>query len=165
MMQGKMGNRISGKGGPGTGAAGTAKGGAAKRGAAKSGGPKKSVTAAPIQAMQLLGRWTRVAQGHIAYGSSCACCADFGNLQAQDMEQHILDYIDAKYRAAGAQRVCDLLAERAGYRHARSGSISELLRSLATQADKSVPEAQQLEVLADLGRSIESLDEAMRNGA
>jgi hypothetical protein len=126
---------------------------------------RKGGTAPPIQAMQLLGRWSRVAQGHIGFGGGCACSgAEFCNLQAKDMEQHILDYIDSKYRAAGASRVCALLAERAGYKQSESGSIAELLRAIATEADPSIPEAQQVEVLADLGRSIESLDDALRNG-
>ena len=126
---------------------------------------RKGGTAPPILAMQLLGRWTRVAQGHIGFGGGCACSgAEFCNLQARDMEQHILDYIHAKYRAAGASDICELLAASAGYKQAESGSIAELLRALATGAGASIPEAQQAEVLADLGRSIESLDEALRNG-
>jgi hypothetical protein len=128
--------------------------------------PRKGTTAPPIEAMQLLGKWTRVAQGHIAYGASCNCCtADFGNLQAKDMEQHILDYIDSKYRAAGSTAVCDLLAQHAGYRHAESGSIAELLRAIATASGKSVRNEDQLSMLADIGRSIDSLDEAMNSGA
>jgi hypothetical protein len=147
-MMGKMNT----KGGLGLGA---------KRPAAR-----KGATAPPIEAMQLLGRWTRVAQGHIGFGGGCACSgAEFCNMQAKDMEQHILDYIESKYRAAGAADVCALLADRAGYRRAESGSISELLRALATPSGESIPERRQMEVLADLGRSIESLDEAQRGGA
>jgi hypothetical protein len=127
---------------------------------------RKAASNAPIQAMQLLGRWTRVAQGHIAYGGSCSCCtADLGNLQAKDMEQHILDYLDSKYRNAGSPEVCHLLAERAGHVQGKSGSIAELLRALAMQGETSIPEKHQLAILDDLGRSIESLDEAMRGAA
>jgi hypothetical protein len=105
-----------------------------------------------------------MAQGQIGYGMGCSCCAGFDNVQVKDMEQHILDFLDSKYRAAGAQAVCALLAERAGYRQAESGSISELLRAIAMQADKSVPADEQLSMLADLGRSIDSLDEMTRTG-
>ena len=105
-----------------------------------------------------------MAQGQIGYGGGCACCVGFDNVQVKDMEQHILDYLASKYRAAGAQGLCALLAERAGYRQSESGSISELLRAIATQADKSIPESEQLSMLADLGRSIESLDEMVRTG-
>ena len=128
-------------------------------GVAKKGGSKSAPTALPIQAMQLLGRWTRVAQGHISCGMSCSCSADFGNLQAKDMEQHILDYLDSKYRTAGTQEVCRLLAERAGYKEGEAGSISELLRAIASQKDVPVKEKDQLSMLADLERSIGSLDE------
>lgn len=123
-----------------------------------------SATAAPIQAMQLLGRWTLMAQGQIGYGGGCSCCVGFDNIQIKDMEQHILDFLDSKYRASGAEKLRNLLAARAGYRQSESGSISELLRAIATQADPSVPAEEQLSLLADLGRSIESLDEMARTG-
>jgi len=138
------------------------KGGLSK--AARGGASKGSSSAAPIQAMQLLGRWTRMAQGQIGYGGGCSCCVGFDNVQVKDMEQHILDYLDSKYRTEGAQALCTLLAQRAGYRQAESGSITELLRAIAMQADRSVPAEQQLSMLADLGRSIDSLDEMMRSG-
>jgi hypothetical protein len=94
---------------------------------------------------------------------SCACAGgDFGNVQVKDMEQHILDYLDTKYRAAGSEAVCRLLAERAGYRAGESGSIAELLKAMAAQAEASVPQQDQLSMLADLGRSLDSLDEMTR---
>src|SRR4051812_46602821 len=106
---------------------------------------KKSTVSPSIEAMQLLGRWTRVAQGHIAFGSGCACAGgDICNLQAQDMEQHVLDYLDSKYRNLGAEGVCGLLAST-GYRKGEAGSISEFLRVMATQSDLSIPPAQQVE--------------------
>ena len=123
-----------------------------------------SDTAAPIQAMQLLGRWTRMAQGQIGYGGGCSCCVGFDNIQVKDMEQHILDYLDSKYRASGAEKLRHLLGARAGYKQSESGSISELLRAIATQADPSVPSEEQLSLLADLARSIDSLDEMARSG-
>jgi hypothetical protein len=123
---------------------------------------KQAPSAAPIQAMQLLGRWTRLAQGHIAFGGGCNCCGDFGNLQVKDMEQHILDYLDTKYRAAEVEGVGKLLADRAGYKSGESGSIAELLRAVAGQADMPLSPEQQLSLLADLERSIDSLDETMR---
>ncbi len=123
-----------------------------------------SAIAAPIHAMQLLGRWTRMAQGQIGYGGGCSCCVGFDNIQVKDMEQHILDYLDSKYRTAGAQSLRSLLGTRAGYRPGESGSIADLLRSIAMQEDKSVPAEEQLSLLADLERSIDSLDEMARTG-
>ncbi len=121
-------------------------------------------TAAPIQAMLLLGRWTKMAQGQIGYGGGCSCCVGFDNIQVKDMEQHILDYLDSKYRGSGAEKLRQLLAARAGYRPSEAGSISQLLQAIAMQADPSVPAEQQLELLQDLGRSIDSLDEMARTG-
>lgn len=133
----------------------------APKGAKASRAPAEAPSA-PIKAMQLLGRWTRLAQGHIAFGMSCSCCTDLGSVQVQDMEQHVLDYLDGKYRAAGVESVCRLLSERAGHREGQSGSIAELLRALASQADGSIRTEDQLAVLADLERSIDSLDELLR---
>ncbi|MFH1044630.1 MAG: hypothetical protein V1796_06215 [Pseudomonadota bacterium] len=117
---------------------------------------------AALKAMQLLGRWTRVAQGHLAYGMSCSCCTDLGSVEVQDMEQHVLDYLDGKYRSAGVQSVCVLLSERAGYRPGEAGNIADLLRAIATQVDGPIKSEDQLALLADLERSIDSLDELMR---
>ena len=130
----------------------------------KASSAKQAPMAAPIRAMQLLGRWTRLAQGHIAFGGGCSCCGELGNLQVQDMEQHILDYLDTKYRAANVEGVSRLLAERAGYRPGESGSIAELLRAVAGRGDMPLSSGQQLDMLADLERSIDSLDEMMRGG-
>lgn len=125
---------------------------------------KEASPAAPLRAMQLLGRWTRMAQGHIAFGGGCNCCGDFGNIQVKDMEQHILDYLETKYRAAGVEAIPRLLIERAGYRSSESGSVAELLRAIAGQSDTGVPAEQLLSLLADLERSIDSLDQMLRGG-
>jgi hypothetical protein len=132
--------------------------------AAKSPSARQAPLPAPIRAMQLLGRWTRLAQGHIAFGGGCSCCGEFGNLQVKDMEQHILDYLDTKYRAAKVEGVSRLLAERAGYRAGESGSIAELLRAMAGPGEQPLAAAQQQDLLSDLERSIDSLDEMMRGG-
>jgi hypothetical protein len=126
---------------------------------------REASPAAPVRAMQLLGRWTRMAQGHIAFGGGCSCCGEFGNVQVKDMEQHILDYLETKYRAAGVEAVPRLLAERAGYRSSESGSIAELLRAIAGAADTGVSSDQLLGLLSDLERSIDSLDQMLRGGS
>ncbi len=105
-----------------------------------------------------------MAQGQIGYGGGCSCCVGFDNVQVKDMEQHILDYLDSKYRAAGSEKLRQLLSARAGYKPSEAGSISQLLHAIATQADPSVPAGEQLELLSDLGRSIDSLDEMARTG-
>jgi hypothetical protein len=123
---------------------------------------KEAPPAPPIKAMGLLGRWSRMALGHIAFGGGCNCCGEFGNLQVADMEQHILDYLDTKYRAAGVDGVGQLLAERAGYRSGAAGSIPDLLKAVAAQADIPLTQEQQASLLADLERSIDSLDEMLK---
>ena len=131
---------------------------------AKTSRPQSASPSAALKAMQLLGRWTRVAQGHLGYGMSCACCTDVGSVAVQDMELQVLDYLHGKYRSAGVQSVCALLSERGGYRPGEAGSIADLLRAIATQLDGQIKTEDQLALLADLERSIDSLDELMRGG-
>ena len=140
-------------------------GGFGSAGKAKASGRKSAKEAPPapqIKAMTLLGRWGRMAQGHIAFGGGCNCCGEFGNLQVADMEQHILDYLDTKYRAAKVEGVTTLLAQHAGYRSGASGSIPDLLKAIAGQGALPVGAEQQASLLADLERSIDSLDEMLR---
>jgi hypothetical protein len=123
---------------------------------------KEAPPSPPIKAMSLLGRWSRMAQGHIAFGGGCNCCGEFGNLQVADMEQHILDYLDTKYRAAKVDGVAALLSQKAGYRSGASGSIPDLLKAIAGQSDLPLKAEEQVSLLADLERSIDSLDEMLR---
>jgi hypothetical protein len=116
----------------------------------------------PVKAMGLLGRWARMAQGHIAFGGGCNCCGEFGNLQVADMEQHILDYLDTKYRASKVEGVARLLEQSAGYKSGASGSIPDLLKAIASQGALPLDAEQQHTLLADLERSIDSLDEMLR---
>lgn len=116
---------------------------------------------AALEATQLLGKWAKLAQGHVVFGAGCSCGVGPGNLRLQDFEQQILDYLDAKCRAAGDAAVTELLRERAGYRSGESGSVVALLRSIAAQgasdeADKWRP------LLSDLRRSLESFEELHR---
>jgi hypothetical protein len=107
---------------------------------------------AAFEATRLLGRWTKLAQGHVTFGSGCSCGVGVG-VRLQDFEQQILDYLHAKHGAAAV--------ERAGYREREAGSVTALLRAIATQGAAEQP-AGQLALLADLGRSIDSFDELHR---
>ena len=101
-------------------------------------------TAAPsaaFEATRLLGRWTRLAQGHVVFGSGCSCGAGFANLRLQDFEPQILDYLGTKHRVTG---------------HA---TIADLLRAIAARGKGSADSAQ---LLADLARSLDSFDELHR---
>jgi hypothetical protein len=110
---------------------------------------------AALEATRLLGKWTKLAQGHVMFGAGCSCGVGVGagSVKLQDFEQQILDYLHAKHGAAAV--------ERAGYREGEAGSVMALLRAIATQAAVEQP-AGQLALLADLERSIDSFDELHR---
>ena len=105
-----------------------------------------------LEATRLLGKWTKLAQGHVMFGSGCSCGVGVG-VRLQDFEQQILDYLHARHGAAAV--------ERAGYRQGKAGSVTALLRAIATQGVVEQP-AGQLALLADLERSIDSFDELHR---
>ena len=119
---------------------------------------------AAIEATRLLGKWLRVAQGHLSVGMRCSCGMAMGNgsIQAQDFESQILDYLFGKHGNPAAESVLAMLRTRAGYRPGEAGSITELLRAIATGAPE--PEAElQLALLRDLDRSIDSFEEFHRS--
>jgi hypothetical protein len=95
---------------------------------------------AALEATRLLGRWTKLAQGHVMFGSGCSCGVGFGNLRLQDFEPQILDYLRAKHGDTGHT------------------AITELLRAIATQDSGKESSA----LLADLARSLDSFDELHR---
>lgn len=129
-----------------------------KRGARRAGeSPPVHVVPAALAAMQLLGRWTRLAQGHVSFGMGCSCGAGFGGARVQDFEQDVLDYLHGKFGAASAAAA--FLRDRAGYVPGKSGNIAELLRALAKERTAS---AEQQALLSDLERSIDSFDELHR---
>jgi hypothetical protein len=105
---------------------------------------------AAIEATRLLGKWTKLAQGHVMFGSGCSCGVGVG-VRLQDFEQQILDYLHAKH---GAPAV-----ERTGYREGEAGSVTALLRAIATQGAGS---GDHRALLADLERSLDSFDELHR---
>ena len=118
----------------------------------------KTLSAA-LEATRLLGRWAKLAQGHVMFGSGCSCGVGSGNIRLQDFEQQILDYLHAKYSAAGAAALIDLLREGAGYRSGVAGSVTALLRAIATQREG---DGKPLALLADLARGLDSFDDLHR---
>ena len=105
-----------------------------------------------LEATRLLGKWTKLAQGHVMFGSGCSCGAGVG-VRLQDFEQQILDYLHARHGAAAV--------EHAGYRQGEAGSVTALLRAIATQGAVG-QHADRLALLSDLERSIDSFDELHR---
>jgi hypothetical protein len=114
---------------------------------------------AAIEATRLLGKWLRVAQGHLSFGMRCSCgmATGKGSIQVQDFELQILDYLFGRHTTAGLAT----LRARAGYRPGEAGSITELLRAIATESPELETELQ-LALLGDLDRSIDSFDELHR---
>lgn len=119
---------------------------------------------AAIEATRLLGKWLRVAQGHVSFGLRCSCgmAAGKGSIRVQDFEQQALDYLFGRHGNAATESLLAILRARAGYRPGEAGSITEFLRAIATEASE--PEAElQLALLRDLDRSIDSFDELHRS--
>ena len=103
--------------------------------------------------MQLLGKWTSLAQGHVLVGGNCSCGLGGGSLQIADFEQQILDYLAAR---ASAQQAPDGFISTAG-------SLGALLRTIAAQPARS-DSGEWLPLLDDLKRTLESFDEQHRTG-
>jgi len=116
---------------------------------------------ARIEAAQLLGKWTSLAQGHVLMGGNCSCGVGGGSLQIAEFEQQILDYLDGKFSGSGNTAVTQLLRERAGYARGKSGSLSALLRSITTDTPQAQA-AQWLSLLDDLKRTLESFEAVHR---
>ena len=94
--------------------------------------------------MQLLGKWSRLSQGHVVIGGSgCSCGVGGANVRIDDFEQQILDYLRTKYAAV------------------KSDSIASLLREIAAGAARE-DAGQMLGLLADLNRTFESFDDLHR---
>lgn len=100
---------------------------------------KRGISAA-VEATRLLGKWTKLAQGHVMFGSGCSCGLGVG-LQLQDFEPHILDYLAKGHDIGGV------------------ASVPELLRSIVKEGDG---KGERLALLADLSRSLDSFDELHR---
>ena len=96
-----------------------------------------------VEATRLLGKWTKLAQGHVMFGSGCSCGVGFANLRLADFEPQILEYLKTKHGVGGFSGVPDLL------------------RSIVKQSEGE-KHGGQLALLADLARSLDSFDELHR---
>ena len=100
---------------------------------------KRGISAA-VEATRLLGKWTRLAQGHALFGGGCSCGLGFASLSLRDFEPQILDYLKTKHS----------IGEFSG--------VPDLLRSIAKEGEREG----RLALLADLERSLDSFDELHR---
>jgi len=96
-----------------------------------------------FEATRLLGKWTKLAQGHVMFGSGCSCGVGFANLRLADFEPQILEYLKTKHGVSGFSGVPDLL------------------RSIVKQSEGE-KDGGRLVLLADLERSLDSFDELHR---
>lgn len=95
---------------------------------------------ASVLALRLLGRWTRIAQGHVALATGCSCGVGVSTLRVRDFEAQILEYLLGKH------------GDRA-----QAASVADLLRALAAPGDGQGRE--KLALLADLERTIDSFEQ------
>jgi hypothetical protein len=104
-----------------------------------------------LRAVNLAGKWARVAQGHVALsGMACTCGLGFVAIGIADFEQHLLDYLYTRHRDSPQMNA---VFASSGYAEGASGSVPQLLRSLAAAAP---PSADAL--LDDIERSIDSFE-------
>lgn len=108
-----------------------------------------------VLALQLLGRWQRVCNGHVAFANACACV--FGAaVELSDFDDLILDYLCNKFTAA--PEVAAAIEDTAVPAPGAPGSLRTLLRKIAA-APAVIPDGQALAVLRALEASIASIEE------
>ena len=108
-----------------------------------------------VLALQLLGRWQRVCNGHVSFANGCACV--FGAaVELNDFDDLILDYLRNKFpgQAAVAAYIDGASVAAAG----AAPSLKALLRKVAA-APAEVPLAQAEGLLRALETSIASIEE------
>ena len=108
-----------------------------------------------VQALQLLGRWQRVCNGHLSFTSGCGC--GYGAaIDLRDFDDIILDYLLNRFSDAPA--VADYVNARAHLVAGNPGSLKALLRAVAA-APAEVPQGQAHALLLALEASIASIEE------
>jgi hypothetical protein len=80
------------------------------------------------RAVALLGRWTRLSQGHLPFGSGCSCGAPAVSIRLADLERDVLDYLAGRHASAcGAPSIAELLRGKPD-----ASLLDDLERSLAS---------------------------------
>lgn len=113
-----------------------------------------------IRALHLLGRWGRVARGHVALGAGCGC--GFGGMigvTVGDFEPEVLDFLHDRF-ARDVPALAALFAS-IGFRDGAGGSLEALLGALA-RAD--VPSKLLAPLLDQVETSIESFEAVHAGG-
>ena len=92
--------------------------------------PKRPAPPA-VRAIGLLGRWTRLSQGHLPFGAGCSCGASAVDIRIADLERDVLDYLAGRHPAArGAGSIAALLKAQP-----QTALLDDLERSLASLED------------------------------
>ena len=84
-----------------------------------------------VYALQLLGRWQRVRNGHLAFSAGCACTYG-GSIDLSEFDELILDYLRNKFSQDAA--VIAFIAQRACAAPGQPERLSVLLQALTTPA-------------------------------
>ena len=101
--------------------------------------------AAKLRAIQLLGRWTRLAQGHLVLAAGCSCGAGLGSVPVTDFENDIVEYLRSRHGAALGRL--------------RATGLTDLLRTIASAPQDAASFGP---LLRDVEQSIESFERTHR---
>jgi hypothetical protein len=125
-----------------------------------------------VLALQLLGRWTRIAQGHIPIGAACSCGAGGSaeplSLSAAALEPDLMGYLLGRFGTAGGVQGLFEPLDSSGQRgdadvapsdtsSARSCGLAELLTRVARSRAAG---ASIRALLAQIDSSLESFERA-----
>ncbi len=93
-----------------------------------------------LEAIRLLGKWQRLAGGHVLLAAGCSCGVAATSVAVADYERDILDFLRGRHARAAA-----------------ADGIAPLLGGLAREAAKA-----DLALLADLETSLDSFESLHR---
>ena len=89
---------------------------------------------AQLRALRLLGRWTKLAQGHVLLGSGCSCGVGPGSMPVADFEQDIVGFLRTRHAGIpGESGLTELLRGIASGRHGTESAgavLNDLEQSL-----------------------------------
>jgi hypothetical protein len=111
-----------------------------------------------VDALMLLGRWTRVTQeGVLLFGSGggCSCCYGMESVSVGAIEVQMLDFLADRY--AKNTGFDALLRDRAGYKSTEQGKVGDLLKAIGG-GKTGVTDADLAPVIDDLKAMIESFE-------
>jgi len=112
--------------------------------------------AAQARALALLGRWNRIARGHLALAGGCSCGTGAVSLSVADLESQLIEFLFQRFGREAAGRAW---LEGAGILPDGSGRIDAVLARLARPG---APPAMAADLLEQLEISIDSFAQLHR---